>query len=158
MKNVNYERLTETQKKLLIEAEKAMKMAYNPYSHFSVGAALLTLDDTIITGSNVENAAYGSTICAERAALLRANAIGLRRYKSIAVIAKGDSFDSEEVCAPCGACRQMIYEAAQVSETDLEVIMANTKKSKIIISTITELLPLAFGPKDLGVDVQKFQR
>lgn len=158
MKTTTYKDLSKVQKKLVEAAASAMETAYNPYSHFYVGAALLTHDDQIITGSNVENAAVGDSICAERAALLRANAMGYKQYKSIAVIAKGEDTETKEVTAPCGSCRQMLYEAAQVSKQDLEVIMSTTKKDKIVISSINRLLPLAFGPKDLGIDVQKYQK
>jgi len=153
---VNFEELKGGEKSLLLRASEALKFAYNPYSNFSVGAALLTLDGTIITGSNVENAAYGSTICAERAAILRANAVGIRSFMSIAVIGRGKDFDCPNIVAPCGSCRQMLFEAAQVSDVDIEVIMSNTKMDKVVIAPISELLPFGFGPKDLGIDVSSF--
>jgi len=158
METKKYEDLTEMQQKLLDAAEESMKTAYNPYSNFSVGSAILTQTDIIITGSNVENAAYGSTLCAERAALLRANAMGHRVFKAVAIIAKGPDFDTKEVTGPCGSCRQMLYESSQVSEKDLDVIMSTTKKDKIVLSSIKKLLPLAFGPKDIGIDVKKYQK
>lgn len=142
---------------MLNEAEKVMETAYNPYSNFYVGAAILSQDGKIITGSNVENAAYGSTVCAERAAILRANALGIRAFNKVAIIAKGQDFDMTEVTAPCGSCRQMLYESSQISEKNLEIIMSTSKKDKIIIATIEELLPLAFGPKDLGIDIKKYK-
>ena len=151
------QRLEEIQRKLLDEATKVMDTAYNPYSNFYVGAAILSQDGQIITGSNVENAAYGSTICAERAAILRANAMGIRTFDKVAIIARGEGFDTKEVTAPCGSCRQMLYESAQISERNLEVVMATTKKDKVVVATIEELLPLAFGPKDLGIDIKKYQ-
>ncbi len=157
MQKPSYEQLEEIQRRLLNEAAKAMDTAYNPYSNFYVGAAILSQDGIIITGSNVENAAYGSTICAERAAILRANAKGIRIFEKIAIIGKGKDFDTTEVTAPCGSCRQMLFESAQISEKNLEVIMATTKMDKIIVATIEELLPLAFGPKDLGIDIKKYQ-
>ena len=152
-----YELLTEIQKELLDEAEKVMETAYNPYSNFYVGAAVLTRDNKIVTGTNVENKAYSEIICAERAAILRARSNGHKTYKSIAIIAKGKDFDTEKVTGPCGACRQVIYEFAQVSEHNLEIIMSTTRKDKIVIATIEELLPLAFGPKDLGINVEKYR-
>ena len=158
MKSVKFKDLTKEQKRLLMAAEKTMETAYNPYSKFFVGAALLTRDNKIITGSNVENAAYGSTICAERAAILRANALGKRCFKSIAIIARGENFDTKEVTGPCGACRQVLLEFSQISETDLTVIMSTTKKDKIVVASISELLPLNFGPKDLGIDIQRYQK
>lgn len=153
MRHAVYADLTEAQRKLIDAAEKVMKNSYNPYSKFFVGAAIQAEDETIISGTNFENAAYGSTICAERAAILRANAMGYRKFKAIAIIGRGESFDSKEVIAPCGACRQVIYEVSELSSQPIEVIMSNTKKDKIIIASINQLLPLAFGPKDLGVKI-----
>lgn len=157
MQETSFDQLDQKQQQLLLEAEKAMDTAYNPYSHFSVGAALLSKDGQIITGSNVENAAFSSAICAERSALVRANAMELRHFEKVAVIAKGNGVDTSDVTAPCGNCRQMLHELAQISDCDLEIIMSTTKKDKIVVSTISELLPLAFGPKDLEIDVKKFQ-
>lgn len=159
MYEIKYDDLRYSYRRMLDMAHNVMKTAYNPYSHFFVGAAVLTKSGgEIITGSNVENAAYGSTICAERAAILHANALDKREFKAIAVIARGENFDTTEVTGPCGSCRQMIFESAQISETNLDVVLSTTKKDKIIIASIEELLPLAFGPKELGVDVKKYQQ
>ncbi len=159
MKEVAYEDLDRLPKAALDDAEKALENAYNPYSHFYVGAALFTADGYNITGTNFENAAYGSTICAERAAVLRANAMGIRRYfTGIAIIARGEDFNTTEVTGPCGSCRQVLYELAQLSGGNLMVILSTTKKDKIIVTTIKELLPLAFGPVDLGIDISKYQK
>lgn len=157
MRSVGYEHLDELQRRVLDEAARAMNTAYNPYSRFYVGAALLSQDHRIITGSNVENAAYGSTICAERAAIVRANALGIRTFEKVGLIARGEDFNTTEVTAPCGSCRQMLYELSQISERNLELVMATTTKDKVVVATIEELLPLAFGPKDLGIDVKKYQ-
>ena len=156
MKKTNYQKLDVAQKELLLAAREALRNAYNPYSKFSVGAALLSLKGEIITGANVENAAYGSSICAERSALVRANAMGIRKFSELAVIGQGAMGVIEDIIAPCGACRQMLFEAAEISGKDLKIIMSNTKMTKIVITTISELLPLAFGPKDLKVDINKF--
>jgi len=157
MLNINYNDLPSFQKELLLAAEKVMKNAYNPYSNFFVGAALLSTDGTIIQGANVENAAYGSSICAERSAILAANAKGYRTFNNLAIIAKGVNFDTTEVTAPCGSCRQMLYESSQIAGNDLEIILSTTKKDKILITSINELLPLAFGPLDIGIDVEKYR-
>jgi cytidine deaminase len=156
MRQVKFEELSPKEQELLAEAKQAMETAYNPYSRFFVGAALLSQDGRIITGSNVENAAFGSTICAERAALLRANVMGIRIFEKIAIIARGKDSGTSEVTSPCGSCRQMLYEASQVSGKDFEVIMSTTALDKVVISTISELLPLAFGPKDLGIDLTRY--
>lgn len=158
MKTTTYTKLTNIQKKVLDAAEQAMQKAYNPYSHFFVGSALLTKDGTMIGWSNVENAAYGSCICAERSAIVRANAMGQRVFTTIAVIARWEDFNTKKATAPCGSCRQVIYEFSQIAGINTQVILSNTKKNKVIITSINELLPLAFGPKDLEVEVAKYRK
>lgn len=152
---IKYEDLSPDYKRLLDSAEQVMHNSYSPYHKFMVGAALLTEDGKIISGTNVENAA-GTSICAERSAILAANAQGVRDLTAIAVIGKGHEFDSEEVIAPCGFCRQVIYEAAQVARHNIVVIMSNSRKTKIVISTIDDLLPMAFGPQDVKVDLAPY--
>ena len=126
------------QQKLVDAAEKAMYFAYNPYSHFSVGAALLTADKEIICGANIENSSYGCTICAERAAISTANSKGKRDFTMIAVIASQTEIEIENPVAPCGICRQVISEFAFLNNHDIKIIMSNADKSKVIISSIYE--------------------
>ncbi|MDP2676674.1 MAG: cytidine deaminase [bacterium] len=156
MKEVVYKELTDIQGRALDESLRVLLHSYNPYSHFSVGACLITDKEELISGTNFENSAYGSTICAERAAILRANAMGVRRFKGIAIIARGKNFDTVEITGPCGSCRQVLYEVSQISGCNLEIILSTTKKDKIIITSIRELLPLAFGPLDIGVDISEY--
>jgi cytidine deaminase len=144
----NYQELDPQYKKLLDSAETAMSNSYSPYHKFMVGSALLSEDGKIIVGTNVENAA-GTSICAERSAIVSANAQGIKKISAIAIIGKGHAFDSEDVIAPCGACRQVIYESSRISGKNTVVIMSNTKKDRIILSTIEDLLPMAFGPSML---------
>ncbi|MDO8515661.1 MAG: cytidine deaminase [bacterium] len=158
MKTTTYGLLMDIQRKALDAALETLENSYNPYSHFYVGATLIADNGTLVSGTNFENAAYGSTICAERAAVLRANAMGLRKFNAIAIIDRGETFDTTEVTGPCGSCRQVLYEIAQISGTDLEVILSTTKKDKIVVTTIKELLPLAFGPLDLGIDLTKYRK
>ncbi|MBP3318643.1 MAG: cytidine deaminase [Ruminiclostridium sp.] len=113
--------------------------SYVPYSHFPVGAALLCADGTVFTGCNVENAAYGSCICAERTALVKAVSEGCRSFTRIAVVG-----NSADYCWPCGSCRQMLYEFAP----DLEVIVAN-RDHDFVKYTLRQLLPHGFGPEAL---------
>lgn len=157
VRHISFDDLSEQQKKLLAAAEEAMGNAYSPYYKFHVGAAILTKGGEIFTGANFEEAS-GSSICAERAAILKANSNGKRTYESIAIIARGESYPILQPSAPCGSCRQMIYEEAQLSDKDLEIILSNTNKDKIIITTINELLPMAFGPKDMGIDIEKYKK
>ena len=113
--------------------------AYVPYSKFPVGAALLSADGRVFTGCNVENAAYGSAICAERTALVKAISEGAREFVSLAVVGK-----SEDYCWPCGSCRQMLREFAP----HLEIVVGNSKK-ELVVTTLAELLPHSFGPESL---------
>lgn len=114
--------------------------AYVPYSHFPVGAALLCADGTVFTGCNVENAAYGSSICAERTALVKAVSEGHRDdFTRLAVVGRG-----EDYCWPCGACRQMLYEFAP----RLTILVARGD-GQFVSLTLDELLPHGFGPASL---------
>ena len=114
--------------------------SYVPYSHFPVGAALLCADGTVFTGCNVENAAYGDTICAERTALVKAVSEG-RRTDFIAIAIAGQGGD---YCWPCGSCRQMLYEFAP----DLRVLAARGD-GQFQTASLRELLPHGFGPSHL---------
>jgi cytidine deaminase len=120
-------------------AKKAMENAYAPYSKFRVGAALLTNDNKVFTGCNIENASFGGTNCAERTAFFKAISEGNRDFKKIAIIS-----DSEDYTYPCGICRQVLSEFG----LDIEVLVANIKEEYIIYK-LNELLPHAFLRDDL---------
>ena len=129
-----------TDRELAEVAYGMLDKSYCPYSHFPVGAALLCADGTVFTGCNVENAAYGSSICAERTALVKAVSEGHRDdFVKLAVVGM-----SESPCWPCGSCRQMLYEFAPA----LEVIVGNGKKELTKVP-LNELLIYGFGPKSL---------
>ena len=138
----------------LVERARAAALgAYAPYSGFSVGCAVESVDGEIAVGSNMENACYRLGVCAEIAALTAAQqAFGLARVARIAVagghVAEG-ALAGEAVVTPCGGCRQAIYEAACISERDVEVISANGSGSAIEARRISELLPAGFGPDNL---------
>ena len=129
-----------TDQELVELAFTMLDRSYAPYSHFPVGAALEGDDGTIYTGCNVENAAYGSCICAERTALVKAVSEGCRSFRRLAVMG-----NSADYCWPCGACRQMLYEFAP----DLEILAAN-KDHQFVKYTLRQLLPCGFGPDTLG--------
>ena len=112
--------------------------AYAPYSNFAVGAALLTKSQEIITGTNVENASYGLTNCAERTAVFTAVASGLTEFEAIAISVEAGG-------APCGACRQVLNEFAP----DLLVLMADARGEVVREMPLSELLPHSFGPENL---------
>ncbi|CAG04590.1 unnamed protein product, partial [Tetraodon nigroviridis] len=126
---------------LVSKCLKARDLAYCPYSHFPVGAALLTADGAIVTGCNVENASFGLTVCAERVAVQRAVVEGHRRFTAIAVTCDiEDSF-----VGPCGACRQVLMEFG----SDWTVYLTKPDGSYRRTS-LRELLPLAFTPEHLA--------
>ena len=128
-----------TDERLLEMAIEARKNAYVPYSGYAVGAALETKDGHVFTGCNVENAAYGNTLCAERTALVKAVSEGCRKFTRLAVVG-----NSTDYCWPCGACRQMLYEFAP----DLEVLVAR-KDHQFVKFPLRALLPHGFGPESL---------
>lgn len=128
-----------TDAELISTAVSMQERAYVPYSHFPVGAALLCSDGAVFTGCNVENAAYGSTLCAERTALVKAVSEGCRSFTRLAVVGNGADY-----CWPCGACRQMLYEFAP----DLEVLVARQDHT-FVKYTLDQLLPHGFGPASL---------
>ncbi len=128
-----------TDRQLADLALDARKHAYTPYSNFNVGAALLCADGTVFTGCNVENAAYGSTICAERTALVKAISEGHRDVTAIAIAGSGDDF-----CWPCGSCRQMLFEFAPSLR-----VLAVRRDREFVVSSLDALLPHAFGPTAL---------
>lgn len=126
-------------RELLNIAKEASKNAYVPYSHFPVGAALECEDGTVFTGCNVENAAYGSTICAERTAVCKAVSEGYRRFRRIAIYGEG-----EDYCMPCGSCRQVLSEFSY----DMEVLCAKAG-DRYVSYPLNKLMPFAFNAKNL---------
>jgi len=151
-KRVPLKNLSKIECKLLRAARKVLKRAYAPYSGFQVGAAVLTKEGKIITGANYESASYGNSICAERAALLRANSQGHgNKCVAMSIVARNKSSPNNGISAPCGSCRQLILDAAQRSEIGkaFKIIMGAAQLDKIEVSTIGSLLPSAFGPEDL---------
>ncbi len=129
-----------TTQELCAAARRMLAMAYVPYSHFPVGAALECMDGTVFTGCNIENAAYGPSNCAERTAVFKAVSEGYRDFRRIAIAA-----DTEDFCAPCGVCRQVLHEFAP----KLEVILVNCLGETRTL-TLPELFPHSFGGDILG--------
>jgi cytidine deaminase len=158
MEQMGFGKLSEQYSNLLKEASIAMQKAYCPYSGFSVGAALLTDEGIVVHGANFENAAYPSCICAEASAIVSANAQGYRKFKAIAVIAKGKDFDIKDIGVPCGNCRQILYEASQLSGNSIDIIMSSTQMDKIAVAPIADLLLRGFGPLDLGINISSYRK
>lgn len=131
--------LSQDQKELLLaKAIKVRSNAYAPYSNYAVGSAVLSDNGEMYAGANVENAAYPSSMCAERAAIFKAISNGERKIKAIAVVSKNGGF-------PCGACRQVLSEFTK----DALIIVATGSGEILHETTLAELLPHTFGPEDL---------
>ncbi|WP_448664902.1 cytidine deaminase [Sphingomonas sp. CJ20] len=145
----------ETAKMLVAAARQAARNAYAPYSNFGVGAAVLLTDGTVVTGANFENASYGLSLCAETVALATISAQGrLRDVAEIGVIGGPIGPDGPTGTAPvspCGRCRQVINEAAQMGGRDIPVHCGGAEGEAITTWRLSELLPQAFGPADLGL-------
>ena len=130
---------------LIAAAQAAAQHSYSPYSNYSVGAALLFDDGSIYTGTNVENASYGLALCAETVATAQAMAEG-RRGGLVAVAVTGPPENSEPI-TPCGRCRQILNELAQLGSTDPLVFCVGSPEIREI--RLSVLLPAAFGPAHL---------
>lgn len=122
---------------LFKRAGEAREKSYSPYSHYKVGAALLTSSGQIYTGCNIENASYGPSVCAERTAIFKAVSEGERNFTAIAIVTSDGGM-------PCGVCRQVIREFAP----NLTVIVGNME-GKYQVFTLADLLPHSFGPENL---------
>lgn len=131
---------------LMALAQKARETAYAPYSGFLVGAALEAADGGVFTGGNVENAAYPVGCCAERTALFHAVAQGERRFVQIAIAGGKAGEAAEELCAPCGMCRQALNEFCDAEDFLVHLM----QDGEIRTLTLAQLLPEAFGPNNLN--------
>lgn len=128
-----------TDRSLIQKAEEAMKFSYSPYSRFAVGAALECEDGTIFTGTNIENAALGCTLCAERAAVAAAVSAGHRSFRRIAIAAAGSRY-----CTPCGQCRQVLSEFSPNME-----VLCTRADGRYVSYRLSELLPASFGNEQM---------
>jgi len=148
-KNVN-----DADLRLIQAAQTALRNAYAPYSGFAVGAAVRTRSKNVYIGSNLENASFGMTVCAEMAAIAAANSADDFDIEAIAIC--GIKFHPRQeltgIATPCGRCRQLIFEASQISKEDIRVLSCSGDLKEIFEARISELLPAAFGPANLGLD------
>ena len=145
---------TDQREALIAAARAASARAYAPYSKFHVGAALLLADGSVVTGANVENASYGLSLCAETVAVARLMADGGRGgLVAVAVIGgapgpSGEALPGAGPVTPCGRCRQVLNEIAQLGGTDPLVLCIGI--DEVVETTLSALLPRAFGPASLG--------
>jgi cytidine deaminase len=138
---------------LIAAAREAALQAYAPYSRFSVGCAIESVDGAVVTGVNVENACYRLGVCAEQSALSAAHlAFGLHNVARIAVAGgdgSGEALAGDIVCTPCGGCRQAIYEASCLSGRDIMVVCSSGDGQSVERHNISTLIPYGFGPANL---------
>ena len=143
----------EQRESLIAAARSASTNAYAPYSRFHVGAALLLADGSVVTGANVENASYGLSLCAETLAVAKILSEGGRGgLVAVAVIGgapgvSGEANPATDPVTPCGRCRQVLNEIAQLGDTEPLVLCVGA--SEVVEITLSALLPMAFGPKNL---------
>ena len=155
--------MTDEQSQALDAAIQMLERSYNPYSGFAVGACLVMAGGDHVTGANVENAAYGPTICAERSAVVHANAREQRLFRGIAITGKLSSVadeDADAITAPCGVCRQVLYEMTDLGGPahDPWVVLGSPSRRNVEVTSVRALLPRPFGPSDLGVDLARWRR
>lgn len=134
-----------TDKELVIEAINAMKNSYSPYSDFKVGAALLTDSGKIYTGCNIENVAFGPSICAERVAFFKAISEGEKNFSKIAVVGGKNGIISSAT-PPCGVCRQVMREFCS-DDFEILIVRENENYDKVLLK---DLLPQSFKPEILS--------
>lgn len=132
-----------TDMELINKAICAMNQSYSPYSEFCVGAALISKNGKVYTGTNIENAAFSATVCAERTAFFKAVSEGEKEFSKIAIVG-GKKGDIKDFCFPCGVCRQVMSEFC---EDDFSILTYNGNEIKRI--SLKDLLPLGFGGADL---------
>ena len=144
-----YEELGEEERRLVSAAKEAAARSYAPYSHFHVGAAALLAGGIIVTGSNQENAAYPSGICAERTTVFYANSqYPDQPIKALAIAARDVSGFTKNPIPPCGACRQVLLEAEQRYCCPMRILLYGAQKI-YCLNGVKDLLPLSFGSEFL---------
>ena len=140
-----WEELSDVNKALIKKSQAAQENAYAPYSNFNVGAAILLEDGTVFTGNNQENSAYPSGLCAERVAIFACAAQNPDlKIKVVAISADSEKFDINTVLAPCGSCRQSMYEYESRQKEPIKVLLKGADNQVIEFSSVADLLPLGF--------------
>jgi cytidine deaminase len=152
--------LSATYQEAVAAALAASKNSYCPYSDFQVGAALVHPDGTVTAGCNYENCIFQAS-CAERCAILAANAKGQRRATAVAVVGysgkAGVAQAAGQLVSPCGLCRQMLHEVNQLTgKAPMEIILIAGDHQRAALVPLTQLLPCSFGPADFGVDISSW--
>ena len=135
---------------LITNAKESLSTAYAPYSGFLVGASILLENGKMVNGSNQENVAFPSGLCAERVAIFYAGAkFPNVKIKTIAITAVSKKFEIKDIISPCGACRQAIAEYEVKQENDIRILLHNPDDSILIVNSVSDLLPFMFKSKGL---------
>ena len=143
--------LDSNDRELVHNAMNAMGSAYAPYSKFRVGASLRLSNGEVVNGSNQENVAYPSGLCAERVALFYAGSnFPDEDVETLCVVAKGDLLPKEDLLSPCGGCRQVMLETENRQKNSLRVILVSQNDNAVVFNSAVDLLPLAFGTENKG--------
>ena len=142
-------------RELIKAAIEARRKSYSPYSHYQVGAALLTADGQIVTGCNIENAAYGPSNCAERTAFFKAVSEGMREFTAIAIVGSPEGEELTQYAYPCGVCRQVMREFCEPER--FRIIVAKSEEDYRVM-TLAALLPESFGLENLCDGNEQCQR
>lgn len=145
----HWNQLVTSDQELVERAYEISKTAYAPYSKFHVGASLRLSNGQIVTGSNQENIAYPSGLCAERVALFYTGAnFPSEQIETLCVVAEGDLLPIDKILSPCGACRQVMLETEVRQKKSYRIILVSQNGVTIIFNSAVDLLPLAFGITD----------
>lgn len=131
---------------LVDKAFEALETAYAPYSEFKVGASVRLDNDAIILGSNQENAAYPSGLCAERVALFHIGSnFPKQSIRTICIVAQGDLIPVDKLLSPCGGCRQVMLESENRQKNKIRIIIVNQDNKTMVVPSVLDLLPFGFG-------------
>lgn len=142
----NWKELPVADQVLVERAFEAMESAYAPYSNFKVGTAVKLDNDAIVTGSNQENSAYPSGLCAERVALFHAGAnYPKQAVQTMCIVAKGDLIPIKKMLSPCGACRQVMLETENRQNNKVRIIIVNQDSRTLVLKSVIDLLPFGFS-------------
>jgi cytidine deaminase len=155
MKVISIKNLKKKEIEIFNSLDEIIKNSYNPYSKFYVASAVVTEENNVFYGVNIEICAY-SSICAERIAIGNPVTNGFYKFKSIFVLAKSDFYEVKILSAPCGICRQVIYEFYELTKKDIKILVADSSLKKILITSIKEIFPKSFGPRLCGGDYKKY--
>jgi len=141
----SWKELPTDEQQLVEKAYEVAANAYAPYSKFHVGAAALLEDGTVVLGSNQENIAFPSGLCAERTALFYAGAnFPNKKIDKLIIVAKGDFVTMETLLSPCGGCRQVIVESETRQKTPIKIVIVSQNEQTLVLSSGKDLLPFAF--------------